>query len=325
MRGRIVLVVLGMALAVVLIWTYQRHRRALAEEQARDAPVVAPLRARQENGELVIVVDSATERLMGLRTETARAGTRAAELALVAEVVPDPQAVLLLRAPVTGRLGSAAGRSWPAFGDHVRAGEQLAQVSDALPVTAPADGEVTRLLARPGEIVQAGQELLEITNFDRPLVRVAWTRDAPAAPPTELPVAAGTPKDRARARLVGPAQEADPVTRGQAYLYRISAGGSHWRPGALLTAFVPDPAVAHGGILVRSSAVVQWDGLAWVYVRRAPGRYTRVRIDTDRPVSEGWLTRSGVAAGDAVVVEGAQQLLSEEFRAHITVGDEVAE
>jgi biotin carboxyl carrier protein len=320
-----VLVVLGLALALVLVWTYQRHRMALAEEEARGAPVIAPLRAREENGELVIVVDSATERSMGLRTQTARAGTRAAELPLVAEVVPDPQAVLLLRAPVTGRLGTVDGRAWPAFGDQIRAGEPLAQVSDALPVIAPAAGEVTRLLARPGEIVQAGQQLLEITNFDRPLVRVTWTRDAPAAPPMELPLAAGASRDRAQARFVGPAQEADPVTRGQAYLYRVSDRGSRWRPGALLTAYVPDPAIARGGILVRASAVVQWDGLAWVYIRRAPGRYTRVRIDTDRPVSEGWLTRSGVAGGDAVVIEGAQQLLSEEFRAHITVGDEVAE
>ena len=35
--------------------------------------------------------------------------------------------------------------------------------------------------------------------------------------------------------------------------------------------------------------------------------------------------RGGIAPGDRIVTVGAEQLLSEEFRAQVQVGDEVAE
>jgi hypothetical protein len=71
--------------------------------------------------------------------------------------------------------------------------------------------------------------------------------------------------------------------------------------------------------------VVQWDGLEWAWLRRDAGRFIRVRVPTDRPVSAGWLVGPPWQTGDSVVVRGAEQLLSEEFRARVTVGDEVAE
>jgi hypothetical protein len=76
---------------------------------------------------------------------------------------------------------------------------------------------------------------------------------------------------------------------------------------------------------VPDRAVVQWEGLAWTYIQRAPGRFARVRVPTDRPGTGGWIATSGLSAGDSVVVVGAQELLSEEFRAQVTVGDESGE
>jgi hypothetical protein len=70
---------------------------------------------------------------------------------------------------------------------------------------------------------------------------------------------------------------------------------------------------------------VQWEGLGWAYRQRSPGRFERVRVSTDRPVPGGWLTGPPLAAGDTVVLRGAEELLSEEFRARVTVGDESGE
>jgi hypothetical protein len=50
-----------------------------------------------------------------------------------------------------------------------------------------------------------------------------------------------------------------------------------------------------------------------------------VRVATDHPVPGGWLTGPPLAAGDTVVLRGAEELLSEEFRARVTVGDESGE
>jgi membrane fusion protein, multidrug efflux system len=96
-------------------------------------------------------------------------------------------------------------------------------------------------------------------------------------------------------------------------------------PGTPVIVLVPRAGRAAAGVLVPDSAVVQWEGLAWAYVRRAPGRYQRVRVPTDRPAPGGWITGAPLGAGDTVVVRGAQELLSEEFRARVPVGDEAGE
>jgi hypothetical protein len=128
------------------------------------------------------------------------------------------------------------------------------------------------------------------------------------------------------ARLEGPALEADPLTGGAAFLYRLQAGGAARRPRAALLALMSDPAGSRAAaIQVPSAAVVQWQALAWVYVERAPGSFARVQVSTAHPVLGGWRVERGLAPGDRVVVTGAGQLLSEEFRARIVVGEEVGE
>jgi hypothetical protein len=79
------------------------------------------------------------------------------------------------------------------------------------------------------------------------------------------------------------------------------------------------------GALVPDRAVVQWEGLAWAYLQRGPGAYVRVRVPTDRPAPGGWIAGPPLAAGDTVVLSGVQELLSEEFRARVTVGEESGE
>ena len=77
--------------------------------------------------------------------------------------------------------------------------------------------------------------------------------------------------------------------------------------------------------MVPDSAIVQWEGLAWTYRWRAAGQFERVRVKTDRPVPGGWLAGPPLGPGDSVVLRGAEELLSEEFRARVTVGDESGE
>jgi hypothetical protein len=134
---------------------------------------------------------------------------------------------------------------------------------------------------------------------------------------------------------LGPAPEADPVTRRPAYLYRAGRSWPGAAPGVPIVALVPESEPAATGasrdslsgapVVVPDSAVVQWEGLAWAYRQHAPGRFERVRVATDRPVPGGWLTGPPLTAGDTVVLRGAEELLSEEFRARVTVGDESGE
>ena len=292
------------------------------QEQREKEGTAAPTLASIEGA--VVVLDSTTAQRIGLRTVTLARASRPPEIQLVAVVTEDPGATTTIRPGVGGRLSELRGRPWPRIGEHLAAGTEIIQVGDARPLLVPRGGTVSRLLAQPGELVQAGQGLLELVDYSTPLVRVTWAPDAPA-PPSSLSFAPLGDSHRAGGRLQGPAPQADPVTGGPAYLYRLSALGATLRPGAALIAFLPDLRARRSGVEVPSSAVVQWEALAWVFLERAPGRFARVQVATEHPVPGGWRVDQGLSPGDRVVTIGAGQLLSEEFRARIVVGEEVGE
>lgn len=322
----LLLVLLALAAGAILLRPAGDERAAAGEagddEGEADEAIVAPSRVVQRDGESRVVLDTAERRRIGLTTAAlvpaaARSGRR-----LPGQVIAEPERTAAVRAPVSGRLTIADGDRWPSLGERIRAGAVLGRVSDAQPLTAPLGGDVTTVGARPGEIVDAGQVLLEIADNSHPVVRLAWPLDAgrPRERLTLLP-AGGSGVEAA---LIGPAPEADPLTRQPAYLYRARARWSGAVPGTPVSALLPE-AEQTGGVLVPDAAVVQWDGLAWAYLRRGPGEYARVRVPTEQPVAGGWVAGRPLAAGDSVVVTGVQELLSEEFRARVTVGEESGE
>lgn len=292
------------------------------EEADADDPIVAPSRVVEREGEPRVVLDSAEVRRIGLRSAALAPASAQAGRRLPGQVIPEPERTVTVRAPVAGRLTVAHGRRWPALGERLEAGAPLGRVSDAQPLTVPIAGTVTAVGARPGEIVEAGQMLLELADNSRPVVRVAWPADAGRPLDRLLLLPAGGPA--LEAALIGPAPEADPLTRQPAYLYRSRGRWPGAVPGTPVAAMVPEGDEIDG-VLVPDAAVVQWEGLAWAYVRRGPGEYARLRLPTEHPAQGGWVVGPPLAAGDSVVVTGVQELLSEEFRARVTVGEESGE
>lgn len=69
-------------------------------------------------------------------------------------------------------------------------------------------------------------------------------------------------------------------------------------------------------------AVVWWQGRAWIYMQRDAERFARRELPTDSPVPGGWFVADAISPDQRVVTKGAQQLLSEEFRAQIDVDEE---
>ena len=321
------LVVIIVAVVIGIAWAFTQGRGEVAAERAREAPIVPPTRVREIGSQPAIVLDSATQHLIGIGTTPVGTENRAGTIALTGDLVQDPNQVTSVRAPIPGRLMAVSGSHWPTLGERVGAGQVLAQVSDARPLTASRSGTVTQVTAQPGEIVQAGQELLILTNFDRLLARVVWRSDAPPVPPRTVSISPlGDSSRTVTASLVGPAALADTVTRAPVFLYRVNGSWLGARPGLPIAATVTDPRQIHRGIFVPAAAAVQWNGLVWMYVERSPGQFVRVALDTSTPVPGGWLVQSGVASGRTtnpagglapgarVVVHGTEQLLSEEFR-----------
>jgi biotin carboxyl carrier protein len=302
---------------------WSRGEGERAEESDTEKPVVAPSRVASDEGDARVVLDTAEIRRIGLTTAVLAGAAAEAGRRLSGQVVPEPERTVTLRAPVSGRLVSTEGRRWPSLGDRIAAGAIIGRVSDAQPLAVPIAGVVTNVGARPGEIVEAGQILLELADNTRPVVRIAWPDDVGAARDRLMLLSPGGDA-RIEATLIGAAAEADPLTRLPAYLYRARSRWPGAVPGTPVAALVPEGGKTEGA-LVPDRAVVQWEGLAWAYLQRGPGEYARVRVPTDRPAPGGWVAGPPLAAGDTVVVTGVQELLSEEFRARVTVGEESGE
>jgi multidrug efflux pump subunit AcrA (membrane-fusion protein) len=273
-----------------------------------------------------LTLDADARQRAGIATYRLATTAAAGVVGLTGTLIADPSRVTTIEAPIAGRLALIDGARWPLFGERVSVGTVLGQVSDAKPLVVDRSGMVTRVGAQPGQIVQAGQVLLEVTDFSAPLARIVWRSDgtAPAEIQLSSPRASGP---GVTARLVGLAPDADSLTRLPVYLYRAS----HALPGVGPGSVVQVTTMARGprghGLFVPADAVVQWEGLTWAYVEQfADGRYAyvRVRVNTTDPVPGGWLVPGGdaLAPGEAVVVRGAQQLLSEEFKSRATTGDD---
>jgi biotin carboxyl carrier protein len=300
----------------------EEEEERLPEADPED-PIVAPSRVAVEGGEARVVLDTAEIRRIGLTTAVLRGAVLESGPRLIGQVVPEPERIATLRAPVSGRLAVPEGGRWPALGDRLDAGATVGAVSDARPLVVPIAGLVRRIGAQPGELVEAGQVLLEVADNSRPVVRITWSDPTRNPGPRLLLVPPGT-ETRIAADLIGPALEADPLTRSPAYLYRANGRWPGAVPGTPVSAIVPGGGKAEG-LLVPDGAVVQWEGFAWVYLQREPGSYARVRVPTDRPAPGGWIAGPPLAVGDTVVLAGVQELLSEEFRARVTVGEESGE
>jgi len=317
----IVLLVLVAAVAGVLVL-----RPASGNEQEEradeEAPIVAPSRLAEREKESRVVLDSAEASRIGLTMAVLTPATAQGGRRLPGQVIPEPERTVTVRAPVAGRLTVAQGGRWPSLGERLEAGAPLGRVSDAQPLSVPIAGAVTAVGARPGEIVEAGQMLLELADHSHPVVRIAWPADG--GRPSERVMLLPASGSAVEATLIGPAPEADPLTRQPAYLYRSRTRWAGAVPGTPVTASLQDGAKLEG-VLMPDAAVVQWEGLAWAYLRRGPGEYARVRVSTEQPARGGWVVGPPLAAGDSVVVTGVQELLSEEFRARVTVGEESGE
>lgn len=124
----------------------------------------------------------------------------------------------------------------------------------------------------------------------------------------------------APARLVGPLPEVNSQIQGVSFLYLVS-GKLGMAVGMNLLALVPVGPLLHGSV-VPESAVVWWQGKAWAYQEAAGNTFTRHEVPTENPLSQGYFVPgASFAPGTKLVIAGAQELLSEEFRNQIQQED----
>lgn len=100
----------------LLVWAFLAGREELARERERELAVKVPPRTSRAGGEIVITLDLATQKRIGLRTEALRSGAIRPEVTAYGALEAEPSRSFTLRAPLAGRLAPPPGGAWPAIG-----------------------------------------------------------------------------------------------------------------------------------------------------------------------------------------------------------------
>lgn len=183
-------------------------------------------------------------------------------------------------------------------------------------LTIDAGGTVVETMARPGESVEAGLSILRVSRLDHLVARVDLPvgQNLPASAQVARIVPAGHEREIVQADRVAATPVIDSKSPGESFLFRLREGRFGFRPGLAVTAYLPLPGASRQGYKVPAAAVVRLSGKAYVYVQVAPDRFVRREVRVESPIDSGYFVTGRLAAGDRIVVTGAQTLLSEEFK-----------
>jgi len=326
-----------LAAIVVLIWVFGAGHGD--EDDEDQVTASASILARAPNGDVIVTLARDQQARIGLKTETLASVTRARDVTAYG-VILDPAPLASLDAQLaSARAALDASEAEYARAKLLHSEQQNVSLKDFQIVQAKfqSDQAQVNLLNQRladqwgvavGSMAPAARARLidALIGRDEAIIRVS-------APPGQ---AHGGMAARARVIVLGDeahpltadsiwaAPSVDPSFQGQGFMLGVKAHGFALRSGAAVTASLEFSATADRGVVVPNAAIVRTGNASWAYVQTAPTRFERRAIaegEEGEPVSDGWFVTGDFAAGDRVVVTGAQALLSEEFKSQIQVED----
>ena len=168
-------------------------------------------------------------------------------------------------------------------------------------------------------IVERSPQVVRLIERDRFLVQVTLSPGVTLAEPPRTALAqAPSGSTNIDLNYVSPATRTDPRIQGLSYFFSAS-GESGLLPGMNTTVYVPT-GKTYQGVFIEDTAIVQWQGRSWVYLRAGPDTFRRHPISTDQPVSDDDYVVQDIPPGSEVVTQGAQVLLSEEAKSELRGG-----
>jgi len=199
---------------------------------------------------------------------------------------------------------------------------QAAGPSANKPLTVERGGDVVEIMAQPGESIEPGSPILRIARLDRLLARVDVPvgQHIPSAVSATRIFAVGYENTPVRAERIALSATADPKSQGESFLFRLAGTLFGLRPGLAVTARISVPGPKKQGVVIPLAAIVRLAGNSYVYVQTGADQFVRKEVPTDDPVENGYFTTK-FSVSARIVLQGAQMLLSEEFKAQ-TAGEE---
>lgn len=170
-------------------------------------------------------------------------------------------------------------------------------------------------------ILERAPAVVRLIERDQFLVQVTLP---PGAAVTAAPGAALAQAPTRNANIdlqyLSPATRTDPRIQGLSYFFS-APGDSGLLPGMNTIVYVPS-GNTYEGVFIEDTAIVRWQGRAWVYLRVGPDSFRRQPISMDQPVSDDDYVVRDIPSGSEIVMRGAQVLLSEEAKSELRGGDD---
>ena len=284
---------------------------------------------RGTNGEVIITLDSETQKVMGLQTAPLSAASLSPETNGYGHVLDPAPLSSLVAELVSARATTEASQKelerLKVLAAQNNASVRSVQTAEAASLRDQVSVELARqhLLTAWGKAIADRADLLALVQSlaaaEFALVRI----DLPAGdvlkaqPAGARLFALADESSLVAAEYVGPAPAVDTQMQGQGFLFLAKSGQSRFAPGAAVTGFLQLPGATQLGVVLPRNALVRFNGATWVYLQTANDTFQRTEAILERSLDAGWFVREGLKAGDKVVVVGAQQLLSEELKGQI--------
>lgn len=349
--AKFVVLILVIAVAIVAVtWTFLDSRHAAGEEEKADRPIGAPSRVTMQNGTVVVTMKPDEQQRNGFQTAALQLISRRREFQATAVVLPVQDLINLRNGYITAN--AQLGKAKAALAVSQREYERLnnlyqnernasakavqaaqgAMQSDQAAMSAARDSvflEQNNIRQQWGGVL-ARWLLAGSPEFDRVvrqqdlLVQITLPPGAQGGAPATASLQTAQGK-LLKARLVSQLPRLDPRIQSPSFLY-VTANEPGLIPGLNLAVMLASGPTSQGDV-VPANAIVWWNGRAWAYVQISDDQFSRREVPTQMPVTGGWFvpitTQPGPSfkPGDKVVINGGEQLLSQEFSSQLQTGE----
>jgi hypothetical protein len=162
-------------------------------------------------------------------------------------------------------------------------------------------------------------ELLQnLISNQEVLIQITLPFDAaePAQNSSIMIAPTAAPGQSIRALHLSRAPASSSTIQGKTYFYHAKT--KELRAGMQVNAVSATTSKMSDGVIIPNSAIIWYAGKSWVYKKTADDKFSRIPVDTDIEIGNGWFYQGSLKPDDQVVTSGAQLLLSEEFKSQIT-------
>lgn len=299
---------------------------APAEKPAEKSAEPESLVQHGTNGEVLIKLEAAKQKAMGLETAALAPAQLPPELQAYGRVLDvSPLASLvadLNTAQAARQVSEAELQRLKTLSAQNNASQRALQTAEAAAVRDQTQVESIRLrlVAAWGSAIAERQDLPGFVQALASLNSALVELNVPAGEPiSSQPLGAQLQTLAAETKAV-PAQFLslapliDPQMQGRSFLFLVNSNSQHLTPGTAVSGFLSLPGAPQTGVLLPRSAIVRFNGTTWVYQQTGEEIFQRVETRLVQPLDDGWFVREGLKPQDKVVTVGAQELLSEELK-----------